>query len=113
MADDAAELRAELFDGVMELTFPQLARELVNLDVTGGAQVLRDGMRRWLKTPESETLLERATTFILSLDMKRSAKEVLTELGLLDVVRTTSIEQFTRHVREIAATPHFAAWLAE
>lgn len=113
MADEAAELRTELFNGALELTFPQLARELVNLDVTGGAQVLRDGMRRWVKTPESETLLERATTFILSLDMKRSAKDVLTELGLLEVVRATAIENFTRHVREIAATPQFAAWLAE
>lgn len=110
-ADEAADLRAEIFDGVMELTLPQLARELVNLDVTGGAQLLRDGMKRWLKSPDSETLLERATTFILSLDMKRPARDVLSELGLLDVVRTTSIEQLARHIREIAATPAFAVWL--
>ena len=37
-ASEAAELRIAFFDGALELTGPQLARELANLDVAGGTE---------------------------------------------------------------------------
>jgi hypothetical protein len=111
-AEEAAELRLAFFDGVMELTGPQLSRELMNLDVTGGAKVLREGMSKWLATPESETVLTEFATRLLEHDGKRTVREVLAEVGLLDVAKSIAVEQLAVRIKAITATPEFAAWLA-
>ncbi|MFZ5440596.1 MAG: hypothetical protein ACOZQL_11345 [Myxococcota bacterium] len=111
-ASEAAELRMAVFDGAMELTGPQLARELINLDVPGGAGVLRQGLERWLASPEADRQLEELATFLLERDAKRPVREVLAEVGLLDVVRSVAIEQLARRIQAIAALPAFEQWLA-
>ena len=65
-AAEAAELRVSFLEGVLDLTLPQLARELVNLDVPGGAQVLRDGVRAWLGTPAAARTLADAAARLLA-----------------------------------------------
>ena len=111
-AAEAAELRLAIFDGVLELTGPQLSRELINLDVPGGAKVLREGMSRWLASAESEGQLVEFATRLLEQDGKRSVREVLSEVGLLDVTRALAIEQLAVRIKAISGTPEFAAWLA-
>lgn len=110
-AGEAAELRLAIFDGALELTGPQLARELINLDVPGGAQLLRKGLERWLASPDADRELLELATFALERDAKRTAREVLEELGVLEAVRTTAIDQLTQRIQAIAALPELAAWL--
>lgn len=111
-ADQAAELRLAAFDGVLELTATQLARELMNLDITGGAKVLRSGLEKWLATSESEKHLEQVARFVLTPDAKRPAREVLQEIGLLDVTREVATKQLAAHIQSVAASPEFASWLS-
>ena len=111
-ADQAAELRIAAFDGVLELTATQLARELMNLDITGGAKVLRSGLEKWLANSESEKHLEQVARFVLTPDAKRPAREVLQEIGLLDVTREVATKQLTAHIQSVAASPEFASWLS-
>ena len=59
-AGEAAELRLAIFDGVLELTGPQLSRELINLDVHGGAEIVREGITRWLASAGSEAAIAKA-----------------------------------------------------
>ncbi len=110
-AEEAAELRIAFFDGVLELTGPQLARELMNLDVTGGAKELRAGLKRWLASKEAEAQLGQVAKFTLQRDAQRSARDVLVELGLLEVTREVATEQLAVRIRAIASSPEFASWL--
>ena len=112
-ADEAAELRMAFFDGVLELTGPQLARELANLDVAGGAEVLRGGLKRWLATPDADRQLMDVARFALERDEQRTLSEVLSELGLLELATEVATEHLAARIRAIAATPEFATWLTE
>jgi hypothetical protein len=110
-AEEAAELRMALFDGVLELTLPQLAREVMNADVPGGAEVLRDGLRRWLATAAADAALGRAAQAVLERDGARTVRQVLASWGLADEARALAVEQLTVRVRAIASTDAFASWL--
>lgn len=110
-AAEAAELRTAVFDGALELTGPQLARELGNLDVAGGAEILRGGLKRWLASPDSEAQLKGFLSIVLDRDEQRPLADVLEEAGLLHVARELGKEQLASRVRVIAATPEFSAWL--
>lgn len=110
-AAESAELRTAFFDGALELTGPQLARELANLDVAGGAEILRAGLGRWLASPSSEAQLKHFVEVVGERDSKRPLKEVLQEVGLLEVASELAKSQLAIRIRQIAATPEFATWL--
>ncbi|MDP2270384.1 MAG: hypothetical protein Q8N23_23905 [Archangium sp.] len=110
-AAESAELRTAFFDGALELTGPQLARELANLDVAGGAEILRAGLKRWLASPASEAQLKHFVELLGERDAKRPLQEVLQEIGLLEVAREVARSQLANRIRKIASTPEFAAWL--
>lgn len=112
-AAEAAELRVACFDGAFELTGPQLARELANLDVAGGTEILRAGLQRWLASPASEKELAEFARLLLERDGERPLSEVLGDIGLLEVTRAVATEQLAVRIRTITATPAFAAWLTE
>ncbi len=111
-AGEAAELRLALFDGALELTGPQLSRELLNLDVPGGAEVLRAGLRRWLASTAAEPQLAEVAHVVLERDARRPLREVLGELGLLEVTRSTATEQVAVQVRRIAGSEAFGTCLS-
>ena len=110
-AHEAAELRVALFEGVLELTLPQLARELMNLDVPGGAEVLRDGLNRWVATPEAQTAFKETAAKLTRREGQRPLRAVLEESGQLQTVRTLGKEALRARMGEVVATPAFAAWL--
>jgi hypothetical protein len=110
-ATEAAELRMAFFDGALELTGPQLAREIANLDVAGGAEILRAGLKRWLATPAADKDLTEFVEPLLSRIAEQPLKEALAEVGLLEVTRAVAQEQLAVRIRAITATPAFAAWL--
>ena len=110
-AHEAADLRVALFEGVLELTLPQLARELMNLDVPGGAEVLREGLSRWIASPEAEAALRTSAARLTKREGARPLRAVLEESGQLQTFRTLGREALRARIFEVVATPAFAAWL--
>lgn len=110
-AEEASELRLSLFDGAMSLTGPQLARELVNADVPGAADLLRGALRGWIASKEADAALEELSRLLASAAGTRTGREELEALGLLADARQLAVEQTTARLRQVVATPAFAAWL--
>jgi hypothetical protein len=110
-AHEAAELRVALFEGVLELTLPQLARELMNLDVPGGAEVLREGLDRWIASPEAEEAFKQSASALTKREGARTLRAVLEEAGQLQTFRTLGREALRARIGEIVTTPAFGAWL--
>lgn len=110
-AHEAAELRVALFEGVLELTLPQLARELMNLDVPGGAEVLRDGLNRWIASPASDAVFQDVASRLTKREGARTLRAVLEESGQLQTFRSIGKESLSARIREVVATPEFGAWL--
>jgi hypothetical protein len=50
-----------MFDGALELKLKQLSRELINLDVPGGAEIVRAALLEYLASPASQVWLEQAS----------------------------------------------------
>jgi hypothetical protein len=111
-AEEAAELRMALFDGAVELTLPQLAREVMNADVPGGAEVLREGLKRWLASEESQASLAQVAQTVLDRDGGRTVRALLADWGLADEARALAVEQLTLRMRAIVETDGFTRWLA-
>lgn len=109
-ATEAAELRVAMLEGALELTLPQLAREVANADVPGGAEVLRAGLERWLASAASDDELTRLVDFASKDLAARPLREVLDEVGLLGVVRAHGAPLLATRIRELVASPAFAAW---
>lgn len=110
-AEEAAELRKAIFDGVLELTLPQLAREVMNADVPGAAEVLREGLRRWFATKDADIALGQVVQAVLDRDGGRTLRQVLADWGLDGEARALAVEHLTVRMRAIAGTDAFAAWL--
>lgn len=110
-AAEAAELRMAIFDGALELTLPQLAREVMNADVPGGAEVLREGLRRWLGGSDADAALGQVAQAVLDRDGARTVRQVLADWGLADEARALAVEQLAARLRAIAQTDAFGAWL--
>lgn len=110
-AHEAAELRVAFFEGVLELSLPQLARELMNLDVPGGAEVLRDGMNRWISSPASDAYFTQLAARLTQREGARTLRAVLEESGQLQTFRQIGKDALSARIREVVATPEFGAWL--
>ncbi len=109
-AAEAAELRLAMIDGVLELTLPQLARELANGDVPGGAEVLRKGLERWLANPASDAELQRFAELAVRDAGSKKAREVLDELGLPAVVKERGAIALAERLEEVVSSEAFAQW---
>ncbi|MFT3714089.1 MAG: hypothetical protein QM817_41030 [Archangium sp.] len=111
-AHEASELRQAFFDGLIELTGTQLAREVMNSDVAGGAELIRSSLKRWLASDAANTQLDQLAALTLKHDGARPANEVLKQLGVLEVTIELGTEHLARHIRTVTATPAFATWLS-
>ncbi len=112
-AHEAAELRVAFFEGVLELTLPQLARELMNLDVPGGARVLREGLEQWVESPASEEALKDFVGRLTQVEGGRSLRELLEEAGQLQMFRVIGREALRARMAQVVDAPPFAAWLEQ
>ncbi len=111
-AAEAAELRSEALKGALELTLPQLSRELINLDLPGGAKTLREGLERWLGSDEADEALRAATDALAKREGGRTLREVLDDAGQLQLWRTWGLRALEERLREVAQSEAFAEWLA-
>jgi hypothetical protein len=107
---EASELRVSMFDGALELTGPQLARELVNADLPGASALLRGGLRTYLNSKKAERELLDLANFVFALE-DGTLHQLLSRLGVLSPVRAFTIEQATERMQHVAQTEPFAAWL--
>jgi hypothetical protein len=109
-ATEAAELRLAMFDGVMELSLPQLAREITNADIPGGAEVVRAGLKRWLANPASDAELKRLARLSLTELGPKKLRDILSEVGLLPVVRGQGAALIASRIREVVDSEAFERW---
>jgi hypothetical protein len=107
-AHEAAQLRMEALKGALELTGPQLARELINLDVPGGAKVLREGLSNWLASPKSQPALEAAAR---SLAMDRSVAELAEKFGQREALAAFLRQLLRARLASLFGSAEYAAWL--
>ncbi len=112
-AAEAAELRTEALEGALELTLPQLSRELINLDLPGGAKTLREGLERWIATDEAMKAIRAACDTLAEREGGRKVREVLEEAGQLQLARTLGRQALEERMREIVGSEAFAEWLRE
>lgn len=110
-AAEAAALRTAIAEGALELTLPQLSRELLNLDVPGAAAVVRAGARAWLAEPGSTAQLEQTVAGLLARDGERPLREVLLELGVLESSKAWARAALHARLREVVGSPAFKQWL--
>ncbi len=112
-ANEAAELRTSVFDGAMNLTLQQLSRELMNADLPGAAELLRDALRRWLQSAQADVQLAELTRFALRSTPQRTLRALLTEWGLLESVKPVMLEQLNARMTAVVASPAFLSWLEQ
>jgi hypothetical protein len=106
-AGEAAQLRVEALEGALDLKLAQLAKELINLDVPGGAQVLREGVQRWLSSPQATEALVRAAS---SAAPERTLGELLQSIGQLEPARAIGRELLRARLHELFDSPAYATW---
>ena len=110
-AQQAADIRVALLEGAFELTGPQLARELVNLDVPGGAEVLREAVGRWLATPDATQALEDLAQQWLEPEGAKTLGEVARAWGQEAVLRAHLESALVERFADVVRRPGFDAWL--
>lgn len=108
-ASEAAQLRVEALEGALELTGLQLSRELINLDVPGGAQVLRAGLKRWLQSPHGAAAFERLAR---GTRVGKTVGELLDGAGQRAAAMTLGRALLRERLKVLFASPEYAAWLA-
>lgn len=112
-AAEAAELRLSMFDGAMGLTLQQLSRELMNADLPGSAQTLRESLNRWLASSEAEPQLKSLAKFALKAAPHRTMRAWLAEWGMLETMQPLMHEQLLARMKDVVATDAFSTWLDE
>ena len=108
-----AELRVALLDGVLGLPLFRLGRELAQVDVPGGARVVRKALTQWLATPQARPELEALYTRMMERDGHRPVREVLGALGLLGTFESVGRESVRGRLGPIVGSAPFARWLEE
>ncbi len=106
-AAEAAQLRVEAVKGAFELTPQQLSRELINMDLPGGAEVLRGGLKRWLTSPDGQAVFERIAAGIR---VEKTVGEVLDGVGQRPAAISLGRALLRGRLKVLFASPDYAAW---
>jgi hypothetical protein len=112
-AKSQAKLRTTLVEGALRLKRADLAREFERSDVGGAARLVRKGLADFVARADAQAELEKAIAEAQRHDAQRTAREVLTEFGLLEKVRALGQEALGLRLAPVFQSPAFAAWLDE
>jgi hypothetical protein len=107
-AAEAAQLRVEALKGALELTPQQLSRELINLDVPGGAEVLRAALKRWLASDGATAAFERLAAGV---KFEKTVGELLDGIGQRPAALTLGRGLLRARLKVLFSSPAYAAWL--
>ncbi len=108
-AAEAAQARVEALKGALELTPQQLSRELINLDVPGGAEVLRAGLKRWLASPDSAKVFDRIGAGV---ELGKTVGELLDGIGQRPAAKSLGRAILRSRLKVLFASPEYAEWFA-
>lgn len=108
-AAEAAQLRVEAIKGAFELTPQQLARELINMDVPGGAELLRGGLKKWLSSTEGQKVFDRIAAGI---SVEKTVGEVLDGIGQRPAAISIGRALLRGRLKVLFASPEYATWFA-
>lgn len=106
-AAEAAQLRVEAVKGAFELTPQQLSRELINMDLPGGAELLRGGLKRWLTSADGQAVFERIAAGIR---VEKTVGEVLDGVGQRAAAISLGRALLRGRLKVLFASPEYAAW---
>ncbi len=112
-AAEAAELRLAFFDGALELTHAQLARELMNADVAGAVQTLKAALESVTALPQGHALFERAAQAVVAELAGKTAGQALEAWGLKEAVRAHVEPWLAERLEALLGSQPFAQWLDE
>jgi hypothetical protein len=111
-AKDQAAMREALLDGFLELTGAEAA-QLVRGPIAERVAVARKMLAAWSAEATFESDVESLVTTALAKDAARPLRDVLADLGILDVVRTRATGIVHRRVSAVVAGDAFAGWLRD
>lgn len=110
LAEEQAELRQALLDGLLELTGAQVGAEMRRFDPATAARVARRWIERWLARDDGEEALARAIARLLGADADRPVSELLAEMGLEEAARAVCADLLEARMRTVVEGETFAAW---
>lgn len=110
-AGEAAELRLAFFDGALELTHGQLARELMNADVAGATHALQQALAQVVAGDEGRALVERAVDAVLVQLQGQTVGQALDAWGLRAAVRAHVEPWLAERLEALFASAPFTQWL--
>lgn len=110
-AAEAAELRLAFFDGALELTHAQLARELMNADVAGAAQTLKRALEAAASGPEGQALFTRAAEALVAELAGKTVGAAIDTWGLRRAVNEHVEPWLSERLEALLASDPFARWL--
>ena len=103
-------MREALLDGFLELTGAEAA-QLVRGPIAERVAVARKTLAAWSAEATFESDVESLVTTALAKDAARPLRDVLVDLGILDVVRTRATEIVHRRVSAVVTGGPFGEWL--
>lgn len=110
-AEQQAELREGVLDGVLSLQASAVLTELERAHLTGAARLLRQAFASWLETGEGARAFEAVAHAVLEPNWKRTLREVSRENALEQVVLDHAPRIVEQRVRAFAASDEFAVFV--
>lgn len=110
-AGDQAALRTALLDAALDLTGPELARELRSSDPAALGAVVRSSASGWVGGEGFEDQLRGWLSELVASEGTRTLGETLDELDLRDTVADAARALLLVQARRLVALDGFAAWL--
>ena len=110
-AQEAADIRVAVVRGAQDIKFSQLGRELVNLDVPSGAELVRSHVQKWIATEESKDAVLESAEELFAPFATRTVGELVREFGQEESLRAHYRPWFEERFRDVVKADGFAAWL--
>lgn len=111
-AQQAADIRVAVVRAAQDLRYSQLGRELLNLDVPGGAEVLRGHVQRWAASPECEEQLLELCAELFAPFAPRTVGETARDFGQEESLRSHYTPWLEERFRDVVRSEAFGPWLA-
>ncbi|HEY0839824.1 MAG TPA: hypothetical protein VGD74_06535 [Vulgatibacter sp.] len=112
-AEEQAELRQALLQGVFELDTSELARELDRSEPHVISAIVRRALSAWLERDETKGEIAEALGAVIAQDAGEPLRAVLARLGLLDEFMDLALAVARRQTRSLVESEPFAAWLGD
>jgi hypothetical protein len=110
-AQEAADIRVAVVRAAQDLTFPQLGRELVNLEVASGAELLRGHVKQWVASEDSKKHLLEGAEELFAPFATRTVGEIVREWGQEASLRAHYTPWFEERFRDVVKSDGFGPWL--